>query len=429
MGTQRDLDRRQALAGGLSLLGAAALSGCRSAKPTPPAASEATLAAGSVPAARSNGTRLVLVELFGGNDGLTTVVPFKDDAFYRARPTTAIAEAECLKLDVARGIDRGFHPALLNFRERFNQGQLAIVEGVGYPNPVYSHFKSFEIWHTARPEGLSSGDGWIGRLRAGPWRADPRPELVVHVGGNLPYSLSSATQPILAFDTPENFVWVGSNREIEAYDDAGKVPAGGTGKSKADLVKQLRATLRAAQTQSPRILEATGNYQPRAEYPEHEFGRSLRSIAALMNSGFESRVYSVALGNFDTHASEQNTLHAELLGKLDSGLGAFLKDLEGTPHAENTLVLCFSEFGRRVEENFSRGTDHGSAGPMFLLGPMVRGGMHGESPSVDKLDAGGNLIHTVDFRRVYASVLESWFGVKPDLILPSGFQPMDLLRA
>jgi uncharacterized protein (DUF1501 family) len=350
------------LLGGLSLASAAALAGCRASP------SSASLATNSRALAQGP-KRLVLVEMYGGNDGLTTVVPFRDDAFYRARPTTAIAPEQCLRFASMRGLDRGLHPALTNFRERFDAGELAIVEGCGYPEPVYSHFKSLEIWHTAREQGRSSGDGWIGRVRCGPWGADPRAELVVHVGSHLPYSLASQTHPTLAFDTPENFVWVGSSRELAGYGDAGRAaPSAGAG---ADVLAHLRETLRAAQSQSPRILKATSHYRPRIEYPADDFGRSMRTIAALMHSDFETRVYSVALGNFDTHAGSQNVEHARLLAVLDSGLGAFLEDIQGSAVGDNTLVVCYSEFGRRVEENYSRGTDHGSAGPMFLLGPRV----------------------------------------------------------
>jgi uncharacterized protein (DUF1501 family) len=363
---------------------------------------------------------LVLVELYGGNDGLSTIVPKTDDAYYKNRPTTFIPATDTLPLDDYRG----FNPLNTSLRELWDRGECAIVEGVGYPKPVYSHFKSFEIWHTAREAGHASGDGWIGRLRDVAWASDPRNELVVHVGSHVPYSIRSRARPLVAFQSPENFTWVGNARDQSAYSKA----AESSMEERGSTLESLRETLRDAQSNSPRILAAAQSYKPRAEYRPDEFGNSLRVIASLIQSGFGSRVYSVALGNFDTHGPEQVAKHAELTASWDGGIGAFLSDLRGTPAGEKTLVVCFSEFGRRVEENFSRGTDHGAAGPMFLLGPMVRGGLYGKHPSITDLDQDGNLKFNTDFRRVYGSILERWFGMEQERVLPARYEPLPVFR-
>jgi uncharacterized protein (DUF1501 family) len=416
------LDRRQALLGGLSILGGAAvlssLGSCESRSPAPRADSSSGAAGGS----KLDERILVLVELYGGNDGISTVVPYENGAYYDARPQTHVKGEEVLAFE--KGL--GFHPALSSFQRQYRQGHLAVVQGVGYPRPVYSHFKSFEIWHTAREEGRASGDGWVGRLREAAWGANPRSDLVVHVGTHIPFSLHSSKHEMVVFETPENFVWVGDERDLQTYGQASgsangaAPPAGGS----AAMLDHLRGTLRDAQATSPRILSTAATYKPRVEYPDDPFARSMRVIASMINAGFDTRVYSVALGNFDTHGPEQVEKHQSLLATLDAGVGSFLEDLQGTPNAGKTLVMCYSEFGRRVRENYSRGTDHGAAGPLFLFGPSVRGGLYGEEPSLTKLDQDGNLVYNTDFRRVYSSVLQGWFGVENGRVLPEAYESL-----
>ena len=357
---------------------------------------------------------LVLVQLSGGNDGLSLVSPFEHDAYHSARPTLALGAGEALPL----GDGFGLHGELNSLFEVWNAGELAIVQGVGYPEPNRSHFQSFEIWHTANQRGRASGDGWVGRLSAELWPKHD-PNRVVHVGARPPYALHSRTHPAASFVTPNAYRWAGDETEREAYEAAGRSPKKGKG---TDVVEQLRKTLRDSQRSSLAIRSAAARYRPTVQYPDDAFAWALRDVAALVASDVGSRVYSVELGGFDTHR-DQRRRHASLMRTLDAGLGAFCADLASHDKGRECLVLVFSEFGRRVAENGSKGTDHGTAGPVLALGAPVQGGFYGQTPSLDELDE-GDLIHTTDFRSVYATAIENWFGADAESVLGARYDPI-----
>lgn len=368
---------------------------------------------------------LVLLQLSGGNDGLSTVVPYADDAYGRHRNATRIGAGEVLELDEHRGL----HPELKALHRIYSDGGLAIVEGAGYPQPIRSHFQSMEVWHTARAEGRGSGEGWVGRLATAAWKEAQAPELVVHVGASTPYSLYSAAHPALTFQTPASYKWVASESgDGEMYRRAAGSQAQPRTPTGADrLLGELRGVLSDAQESSQRIRRAAAAYRPRKEYPDDEFGQALRIVAALIDARIGTRVLSLELGGFDSH-NDQRRQHDGLMRRLDAGLGAFLQDLRGTPAGEQTIVLAFSEFGRRLQENVSRGTDHGVAGPMFVAGGGVRGGLYGKPPSLTELDA-GDLVHTTDFRSVYATVIERWFATRHEAVLGARYPLLDFLGA
>lgn len=408
------LDRRNFLVGGTALLGGCVAASSAREQPSAPARAAARPDEGRI---------LVLVELYGGNDGLNTIVPYADDEYWRRRPIVHVPRKDLLRIDDYCA----FNPLLVNLERQWGDGRLAIVRGVGYPEPVYSHFKSFEIWHTAREAGRPSGDGWIGRLRSTHWKDDPRAELVVHVGGPVPHSLHSSEHQVVAYATPESFVWAGDALAQQAYAQAAAAAEGLPAATGRDAMRtRLARTLADAQALSPRVLKATLEYQPRVEYPTDEFGRALRCVAGMIDARLGGRVYSVQLGNFDTHASQADP-QSRLLASFDAGIGAFLADLEGRAQERDVLVLAFSEFGRRVSENYSKGTDHGAAGPAFFLGAPVRGGFYGEHPSLAELDRDENLVMNVDFRRLYATVLEGWFQADASAVLPRRYEPLALL--
>ncbi|MCK6445214.1 MAG: DUF1501 domain-containing protein [Planctomycetes bacterium] len=408
-------DRRRLLAGGIGALGAAALGAC-SRREAHAASAEPIL---------------VLLQLYGGVDGLTTVVPFRDDAYYRARPTIALAEKDLLRVDE----DHGLHPSLRELRANFDEGRVAIVEGCGYPEPFYSHFRSMDVWHTGFHEGKVAGEGWIGRLREAAWADRASDELVVHVGSELPWSLACASRPPLVFGSAGNFQSLGDDREqrtlryaVRASRDAAPptTPAPPATPSERAL-EALRASFEAASRASERVLAAVEHYQPSVEYPNEALAESFRTIAAMIDAGFETRVYSLAHGNYDSHGNVQVGLYKQLHRRLDACLGAFLADVRRTTRGRDVVVLAFSEFGRRFHENESNGTDHGAAGPVFLLGERVRGGFHGRPPSLVEVDADDNLVFTTDFRRVYASVLEQCFGVANERVLGTRWEPLPLI--
>lgn len=422
-------NRRRALAAGLSMLGGAALFPDRLGAAPLSRAGAAPVALGRPDLGRRI---LVHVTLYGGNDGLNTVCPYEDDAYHRARPDLGLAPGEVLPIEGAGGERRGLHPALVGLRAAWDRGELAIVEGVGYPRPVLSHTRSFEIWnHASRSGATPDGDGWIGRLRRLVWSGDSRPELALHVGSHVSGALSSRTHPALMVESAERFVWLGDPSARAVFRAAAdRAPAAlPTGSDRAAVLARLRGTLRAAQAASPRILQIVEQYRPRAEPPAADpFGRDLATVAALIRAGFDARVYSVSIGNFDHHGPQRRA-HETLLGRLDRGVAFLLDELRGTPFADDVLVVAHSEFGRRVEQNASGGTDHGTAGPMLLVGPSVRGGLHGRAPSLVDLDADGNLKYTTDFRSVVATLAEDWYGIDGATLIGEAWPKLPLLGA
>lgn len=382
-------DRRDFILGGVTVFGGLYLLG-RSARAEN---------ARKDPAPRT----LLLVELSGGNDGLSCVVPYGDDAYLRTRERVGIRPAEVLKLDDYRGL----HPNMTKLREVYGDGHLAIIEGAGYPNPNHSHFTSQDIWHTARATGRASGDGWIGRSLAAMYANDMLIPHAVHIGQTLPFSLKSSTHPVVCFDEPPAYRWVENADSI--------VEAGGTARKEAGSLAKIRSIVRNAKQSSDDVRRAVATYTPRVEYAPDSFSQDLRNAAALLQGGIGCRVLSVNQGGYDTH-EDQKRRHDGLMSDLDRGLSTFLADMRGTEAGDNCLVLVFSEFGRRVADNASMGTDHGTAGPMFLCGTKVKGGVYGKHPSLTELNE-GDLIHTTDFRTAYATVLQRWFGLDSEPIL------------
>lgn len=410
------LDRRALLAGcgasaGLALLstradGAVKLFGSAALAPTG--------------AARS----LVLVQLSGGNDGLDTIVPFGDDVYRRQRPTLGLAKAATLAIDDYKG----FHGSLKRVKAHFDAGRVALIEGAGYPQPVRSHFKSLDIWHTADARGRGAGEGWIGKLCAQAFASDTNPNLVVHVGSNVPYALNSSAHPAVSFVNPQAYRWAGGAAEIEAYEKASGMEDDGARAKKREgesSLEFLRRVLANGQTSSEEVRRAVALYSTDVDYPRTAaLAQSLRDVAALVNGDTGTRVLSLEVGGFDTHTDERNR-HDNLMKELDAALGPFLDDLGRSEAGRAALVVVFSEFGRRVAENGARGTDHGVAGPMFVLGHGVKGGLYGRHPSLEKLDE-GDLIHTIDFRSVYATVVERCFGVAHDKVLGAKYPLLPL---
>ncbi|QDV09578.1 hypothetical protein Poly30_51360 [Planctomycetes bacterium Poly30] len=378
--------------------------------------------------------QLVMIQLSGGNDGLSTIVPHGDDELYRHRKTTAHQRTELLPLDEYRA----FNPRLGAFRAEFDAGRLAIVEGCGYPDPIRSHFRSMEIWHTGDHRGRASGDGWIGKLSATAWGDQPEPDSVVHFGGRAPYSVFSSTHPPVAVASPTAYRWFGE-QDVYAMGGSAICEHEPDVDSTADepvqreprhsgrdaALRQLRKTLDDATESSARVRGAAIAYQTEVDYPGNALAASLRDVAALINGGVGTRVFSVLEGGYDTHTN-QLIQHDRNMGGLGAALGAFLKDLRRTEAGKNTVVVVFSEFGRRVAENGSKGHDHGKAGPMFVFGDQVKGGLYGAHPSLTDLDD-GDVSFTTDFRSVYTTVIERMFGVNPVAVLGDSYPALAFL--
>lgn len=337
-------------------------------------------------AAPAAGRALVMLHLAGGNDGLNTVVPIGDPAYARLRPALALAKADVLAID--RGM--ALHPALGGFKSLYERGQLAIVQGVGYPNPDFSHFRATEIWEAGDPKGGASG--WIGRfLDETSTRRGLR--AVALSKEQPPLVLASSSSPAVTVSDPANFRLPNNADAIRAmYTAYASQPAS------RHLVGEAGVeTLNAAATIS-RLNGASS-----VNYPPGELSADLRRAAELLASGVGVEVLHLSFGGFDTHVNQAGK-HRQLLNQLGGAFAAFQQDLTRRGIAKNVATVVYSEFGRRPAENFGGGTDHGSAGPLFVIGDGVRGGLHGEAPSLTSLD-GGNLRFTTDFRSVFGGIV------------------------
>jgi uncharacterized protein (DUF1501 family) len=405
----------------LAAVSAAASSGLVSLSPQAPGfLFEAAAAGAEMPGDKI----LVVVQLSGGNDGLNTVVPYKDEVYRRRRPSLAVGEGSALKI----AGDIGLHPGLAGMATLLENRQLAIVQGVGYPNPNRSHFESMDIWHTAHTQPQDRAAGWLGRA------FDARQALLaqsadppaMHLGAeDQPLALAARDVPSPSIRSLDQFKLEtgGNDRQREAIVAAAKAPRGGA----SDLLKFVQTRATSALEVSRRIEASAKDYKTPVTYPGTDLAQKLKRIAQLIDAGLATRVYYVALDGFDTH-SNQSDAHSGLMQQLGGALAAFAEDLQAHMQLDRVLTLVFSEFGRRVEENASRGTDHGAAAPLFLVGSRVKAGLIGQHPRLDDLGDGDLKFHT-DFRSVYAAILEKWLGWPAAPILGEGFTPAQVLQS
>jgi uncharacterized protein (DUF1501 family) len=376
---------------------------------------------------------LVVIQLSGGNDGLATVIPEDNDDYRRARPQLAITQN---LLRLGKGV--ALHPELKSFKDLFDAGQLALIQGVGYPNPNRSHFRSMEIWHTADPKNPPR-DGWLGRYFDAQCNGvDPKksgkqldPKAAINIGSTAPLALQGEKFTAISFQRPDAYQWFAGNKNIDPklknafaevndlHGNAGEMKSSGN-----PTLDFLERTALDAQLTSDEILAVTTKYRPAVSYPPTPLGQQLQMVAQMIAGGLKTRVYYVSLGGFDTHTNERAS-HDRLMTILSAGVSAFMKDLKAQGNDGRTMVMTFSEFGRRVGENASRGTDHGTAAPMFIFGSMVKGGVYGDHPSLrpQDLDNGDLKFHT-DFRSVYATVLSRWLQANDSQILGGSFKSL-----
>jgi len=385
-------NRRRVLRAGLCGLGLSAGTVLR----TPPLFAQA--ASELAAQAESEGKILVVLELSGGNDGLNTLVPYADDAYYRHRPNIGIRKEELLPVDDHFGFSSG----MIGFERLFKEGKLAIVHGCGYENPSFSHFTSMAYWHTAAP---NSGEpyGWVGRL-ADSMAPDAPPNFLVNIGARQSLAVRSERHVPVVFDNPQRFsrdAFFEEQRVFESNVEHGNV--------ENPSRRFLLDIARSAKDASSLVRQAWANYRSPVDYGIT--GLDLPKVIALIEAGMPTRLYYTSYRNnaFDTHVFQSN-LHRRLLTYASDAVSAFLLDLERIGRADDVVVMVFSEFGRRVPENVSLGTDHGAANLMFVAGNPVTGGHYGDVASLTELDEGDNLIHTTDFRRVYATMIGGWLG-------------------
>jgi uncharacterized protein (DUF1501 family) len=376
-------------------------------------------------AAPGKDTILVVVELTGGNDGLNTVIPYADDLYHKARPTLGFKKDQVLRLDDHVGLN----PSMAGLHQLHQQGQLAVVQGVGYPNPDRSHFEAMDIWQSADPR-RSIKSGWLGRATGDLQdRAGNVP--IVHVGPTrLPLALQGAPGGAVSINNNHPFrLELGGGtaerhrlRKRLLYELSQEPP------EEADLLGfvQRRQLQTLSSVQRLREVLERGGINP-MQVGGGALTQKLMLMAGLIGKEFGTRIFYAALDGFDTHASQANT-HNQLLGELGQAVSSFFQALKNGGHDKRVLLMTFSEFGRRVQENGSKGTDHGAASCLFVAGPGIKGGVVGKHPSLADLDS-GDLKHQVDFRRVYATLLDTWLGCESRLVLGAKWDHVEALKA
>jgi uncharacterized protein (DUF1501 family) len=384
-----------------------------------------TRAAAAVPSSDKPGAKdtiLVVVQLTGGNDGLNTVIPYTDDLYATYRPTLRIGKAQVKKIDDHIGL----HPSMGGLAGLLEDKALCVVQGVGYPNPSQSHFRSMDIWQAASTAETLT-EGWLGKALK---KLPGAPTFHLKTANeNAPLALEGAPVRPPSIATLEEY-----QLQIAAASGADKkaqrAVIEGAVKSqpgKPGLLDFVQRTAVSTYASSQRLQDIVKNYQPKAPYPNTPFGNRLKLAAQLIDADLGARLFYVSLDNFDTHANQLNA-HANLLQQLSDGMTAFYKDLAARGHKDRILLMTFSEFGRRAKENGSKGTDHGSAAPMLLVGGKVKPGLVGAHPNLKELEF-GNLKHHTDFRQVYAAVLDRWLGVSSKEVLGQRFRPIEVFKS
>jgi uncharacterized protein (DUF1501 family) len=387
-------------------------------------------------------TILVILQMAGGNDGLNTVVPFSSDYYYKSRPKISLPADSVLKINDSIG----FHPALAGFKDLYDAGQLSVVQGIGYPNPNRSHFRSTEIWQTASEAEKVESYGWIGRYFDNACSgADPT--IGVNIGRQAPQAFSARTPTGVSLDNPQSYRFNGGgparpghanedeqsfrhlNQPEEMAGDSGQTIGSlhGPTARHGSVIDFLERTSLDAQVSSDKILDITRRIQNTASYPGSQLASSLKLVSKLIAGGLPTRVFYVSQGGYDTHTN-QTGQQQRLLKDLGDSVKAFVQDLKEQGNLDRVLVMTFSEFGRRVAENASGGTDHGAAAPMFIAGAKIKSGLHGQHPSLAPADLlNGDLKYNVDFRSVYAGVLEEWLKTPSEPILGKKFEALPLV--
>ena len=378
----------------------------------------AALPFGNPSFAADNKRILVVVELTGANDGFNTLVPYADDTYYRLRPKIGIRPNKLRKID-----DRyGFNPGMAGFERLFKEGQMAVVHGCGYDNPSYSHFTSAAYWHTGVPNG-GEPYGWLGRLADA---IDPQltPNFLVNIDERQSLAVRAAKHVPVVFDDPDRFGRKGLYQSRPLIDtDMGSGVASGNASQQF-----LEDVAQSARQASAQVRAAWRNYKTPVDYGI--LPMDLPKVAAMINAQLPTRIYQTAYRHnaFDTHV-HQAEQHQRLLTYVSDGVSGFMQDMKRIGRDKDVTVMVYSEFGRRAAENTSLGTDHGTANQVYLVGQALKGGHYGQAPSLTDLNADGNVQHTTDFRRVYATLMSSWMGADSQALLNGKFEALPVFAS
>jgi uncharacterized protein (DUF1501 family) len=389
-------------------------------------------------------TILVVLQMAGGNDGINTVVPHANDFYYRARPRINIPAKDVLKLND----NVGLHPSLAGLKALYDAGQLSVIQGVGYPNPNRSHFRSTEIWQTASDSAKFEKYGWLGKYFDNTCSGCD-PTVAVNVGRQMPQAFSAKHPKGIAVDNPQNYRFLTpgggedaamvehsyrdmNEQEVDAgmtANSGGSIAAidGPATRGKGSTLDFLERTALDAQISSDQIRAISARTENKAVYPGSQLGNSLKLVAKLIGGGLPTRIFYVSQGGYDTHTNQVPT-QARLLKDLGDAVKSFTDDMKAQGNMQRVLVMTFSEFGRRVSDNANGGTDHGAAAPMFVIGEKLKAGLLGQYPSLAPADLyQGDVKYNVDFRCVYAAVLENWLKTKSEPVLGRKFPPLQFV--
>lgn len=359
---------------------------------------------------------VVILQLSGGNDGLNTVIPVRNDLYYKARPKLAIQKDKANSLTD----EVSLHPALTAFKELYDDGSLAVMNNVGYPNPDRSHFRSMDIWHSASQSDEYWTNGWVGRYLDAQCKGCDKPTQAIELDDVLSLALKGDDIKGIAVKDPKRLYGTANEKFFRDVmknhqDDAGEQPVD-------YLYKTMAETLSSADY----IFKQSKMHPTNAEYPKSELGNNLKTIASLIYSEINTKVYYVSLGSFDTHIN-QDAQQTRLFTEMNDAVKAFVKDLKAQNRFEDVMLFTFSEFGRRVSQNASNGTDHGTANNMFLIsGGLKQKGILNPMPDLADLNE-GDLKYNVDFKNVYATVLKKWLNADDKAILKKQYEYMNFI--
>ena len=359
--------------------------------------------------------KLVIVQLSGGNDGLNTIIPYTNDIYYESRPNIAIAKNDCIKITDEFGINKNLAP----LKHLYDKGYLSVINNVGYPNPIRSHFRSTDIWHTASDSNQYLNTGWLGRY--------------IDVYGKKPYSgieLDDSLSLIMKGDVLKG---IATKNPTSLYNNTKTPYFKKVLDSQRDVhlsehnLGYLYKTMIEAKSSAKYIFETSKTYNSALTYPNNPFGKQLKTTAQLINSRVESKVFYVSMGGFDTHVRQEKKQN-KLLQTYSEAMDVFVKDLEQKDTFKDTLILTFSEFGRRVKQNAASGTDHGAANNVFIIGKnLKKQGFYNEAPNLINLDKNGDIKYTVDFRSIYATILDKWLEVDDATILNKSYSKLGFI--
>ena len=366
---------------------------------------------------------LVVIQLMGGNDGLNTVVPYGQAAYLQNRPTIGLTNDEILPIDG----DIGLNSQMTGLMDLYNSNRVAIIQGVSYPNPNLSHFEATAIWESAEPD-MPFSNGWLGRYMDVAAQMET-PATGVNLGELVPQTLLGVTSQPISLNTVAGFqispLTKGDTASTSVIQQLNETACSACSEYNS-LVNQMMQSGLDAISASAVIQAAANSYKPQVTYPTDDFSQRLQLAAGIITSSINPKIVYVTLGGFDTHGDERPT-QDPLLKQLSDGVNAFYNDLAAQGRANDTLMMTFSEFGRRVIENGSKGTDHGTALPQFMIGGSISPGLYGTYPSLTDLDSSGNLLWNIDFRQTYATVLEDWFGIQQTEVLDSTYEKLSVV--